>query len=136
MNALVTTTRGMDPDQWLDRKTVASLMGRDLDTVRRVQRENSLPTRTGPNNTTLLRLGDLIALNRIPASVLDPKISARDVADAIKARNELERLRAENALLRGKLAAGQETLDHFRAHLATQSEYIAVLRVQRAGKVA
>ena len=126
----------LNRDQWIDRKAAATLMHRDEDTVRRVQRENDLPTHTGPNNSTLLRLGDLIDLGRIPVSVLDPEIAARDVADAIALRKELEELRREHAMLLGKLGAHQETVDLLRAHLATQSAFIADLRAVRTGQAA
>ncbi len=130
------SVRGLDPDQWIDRKTAATLMDRDQDTVRRVQRENDLPTRIGPNNTTLLRLGDLIDLGRIPTSVLDPAVNVRDVADAIELRKQLDDLRREHAVLLGRLAAHQETVDLLRDHLATQTAFIADLRAVRTGTVA
>jgi hypothetical protein len=126
-----TPARGLNREQWLDRKTIAVLMGRDEDTVRRVQRENVLPTRSGPNNCVLLCLGDLIDLDRIPASVLDPQINAKDVADAILVRRELEDLRCQHAELLGRLGAHQDTLDLLRAHVATQNAFIADLRAAR-----
>ncbi|NLE72462.1 MAG: hypothetical protein GX609_10320 [Actinomycetales bacterium] len=123
-----TLTRGLDRDEWLDRPTLAKLMGKAEDTVRRIQREHQLPTRLGPNNCVLLRLGDFIDLGRIPTSVLDPQISAREVADAIALRAELEELRRAHAELLGRYAQHTELVADLRAHLATQAAYIADLR--------
>ena len=120
-------TRGLDRDQWLDRPTLATLMRKGEDTVRRIQREEQLPTRLGPNNCVLLRLGDLIELGRIPAGVLDPEISAREVADAIALRAELENLRCAHAELQGRHAQHEEATADLRAHLATQATFIAAL---------
>ena len=126
--ATTTLTRGLDRDQWLDRPTLATLMGKGEDTVRRIQRDHALPTRLGPNSCVLLRLGDFIDLGRIPAAVLDPQISAREVADAIALRAELEDLRRAHAELAGRYAQHTELVADLRAHLATQAAYIEDLR--------
>lgn len=120
-------TRGLDRDQWLDRPTLATLMGKGEDTVRRDQRDHQLPTRLGPNKCVLLRLGDFIDLGRIPASVLDPEISAREVADAIALRAELEDLRRAHAELLGREFGYEQAVADLRAHLATQAAFIAAL---------
>ncbi|WP_199424615.1 hypothetical protein [Actinotalea solisilvae] len=130
--ATATLTRGLDRDQWLDRPTLATLMGKVEDTVRRIQRDENLPTRLGPNNCVLLRLGDLIDLGRIPAAVLDPEISAREVADAIALRAELEDLRRVHAELLGRHTEHEQLVTDLRAHLATQAAFIADLRATTA----
>ena len=129
-----TTTRGHARDEWLDRTQAATLAGRSTDTIRRAQTNHQLTTRTGPNNTTLYNLGDLVDIGVVPASILDPEVAARAVADAHQVRAELERLRQSHAELVGRFATHQETTDLLRAHVATQAAYIADLRA--AGEVA
>lgn len=109
--ATVSLTRGLDREQWLDRPTLARLIGRGEDTVRRDQRDHQLATRIGPNNCVLLRLGDFIDLGRIPASVLDPDISAREVADAMALRAQLEDLRRAHAELVGRHAQDADVIE-------------------------
>lgn len=128
----VSLTRGLDRDQWLDRPTLADLMGKVEDTVRRVQRDHELTTRLGPNNYFLLRLRDFIDLGRIPVAVLDPEIGARQVADAIALRAELEHLRHAHAELAGRHSQHTELVADLRAHLVTQSTYIDDLRAAAA----
>lgn len=41
-----TTIRGLNRDEWLTRDEIAGLMGRTEDTVRRLQRDNALRTRS------------------------------------------------------------------------------------------
>ncbi len=60
-----TTIRGLNRDEWLTRDEIAGLMGRTEDTVRRLQRDNALRTRSGENGKVLLQLGDLIDLGKI-----------------------------------------------------------------------
>jgi hypothetical protein len=129
------TVRGFDRDEWLTREDLAQLMGRNIDTVRRVQRENALRTQTGNNGATLLRVGDLIDLGRIPASVLDPEVSARDVADAIALRRELEQVRAERCELAGRLAGYEERVRELQAHIATLNTLVGVLGLQSRAEV-
>lgn len=129
-----TTTRGHARDEWVDRTQAATLAGRHIDTIRRAQRTHQLTTKTGPNNTTLYNLGELVDVGAIPVSILDPEVAAREVADAHQVRAELGRLRQAHAELVGRFATHQETTDLLRAYVATQAAYIADLRA--AGEVA
>lgn len=125
----------MDRDEWLPREALAELGGCSLDTVRRVQRENSLATQTGANGTVLLRLGDLIDLGRVAASVLDPKVSGREVADAIALRREVEDLRIERATLSERLAACAKYEHLLQAQIATLTTVVDLLSGRDAGSV-
>lgn len=131
-----TTTRGHGRDEWIDRLQAATLAGRSTDTIRRAEPRHQLTTKTGPNNTVLYNLGELVDIGVIAASVLDPEVSAREVADAHQVRAELERLRQVHAELQGRYATHLETMDLLRAHVATQAAFIADLRAARADKAA
>lgn len=133
---LSTTTRGLNRDEWLTRDEIAGLMGRTEDTVRRLQRENALRARSGENGKVLLRLGDLIDLGKISESVLDPQVSAREVAEAVAVRRELQDVREERCELAGRLAAYEERVSELLAHIATLNTLISVLRSHRASEVA
>src|SRR5690606_32162283 len=97
---MTTPTTGRDREEWIDRTTAATLAGCAVDTIRRDQRDHTLTVRTGPNGSTLLRLGDLIDIGRVPATVLDPVTTARQVAEAAGLRRELTDLQVAHAELR------------------------------------
>lgn len=130
-----TTIRGLNRDEWLTRDEIAGLMGRTEDTVRRLQRDNALRTRSGENGKVLLRLGDLIDLGKISESVLDPQVSAREVADAVAVRRELQDVREERCELAGRLAGYEERVSELLAHIATLNTLVAVLKAQLAAEV-
>lgn len=122
-----TPITGRDRDEWIDRTTAATLAGCAIDTIRRDQRDHALPTRTGPNASTLLLLGDLIDIGRIPPAVLDPATTARQVAEAAGLRRQLTDLQIAHAELRGQTASLGQTISDLREHIATLTAYCHTL---------
>lgn len=122
-----TATRGHTREDWVDRKQAAILAGCHVDTIRRAEDSHQLTKRTGPNGSVLLNVGELTGVGVVPLSVLDPEISAREVAAAVAVRTELEDLRRAHAELVGRYGEHETLVADLRAHLATQAAFIALL---------
>lgn len=115
-------------EDWVDRTQAAALANKHPDTIRRAETRHQLTTRIGSNGSVLLNVGELVETGVIPASVLAPEVSAKDVANAHQVRAELENLRREHAALQGRYDAHQETIELLQSVIAGLKAHIADLR--------
>jgi hypothetical protein len=68
--------------------------------------------------------------------VLDPELSAKEVADAMALRRQLEETRAERSEFAGRLAGYEQRVSTLLAHIETQKRFLDVLLAQRPGVAA
>jgi len=108
-------------DDWLTRKEAAVLMGRSEDTVKRAIQRYGLATRTGDNNATLLRLGDLVDRGLIAADNLPA------AGNAAQTLADLRRVQAD-------LAAASQQLAAHAARLEERAGVIEQLKAQLSAK--
>lgn len=105
---MTNAARGLERDEWLTRDRLAELMGKDPDTVRRAEKQHSLQTWVGCERSCRPAAGRSRRHGQDPGSTLDPVSSAKEAADAMALRCELEPTRAERSELAGLLAGYEQ----------------------------
>jgi hypothetical protein len=105
-----------DAEQWISRADAAKLARCSEDTIKRDVRDHELETRPGPNGRVMLRVADLLGINRISPEDIPSGASAAGTA-------EVRRLQEQ-------LANAQRELGEVRGRLATRDELVTVLHEQ------
>lgn len=114
-------------DDRITRSEAALLAGCSEDTIKRDIKAHALQTTVGLGGKTMIRIGDLIDIDRISADVLGPGISGADAAALKAARTEVERLAVQCAKLEGRLEELTAVAADLRGQLKTKDQQLANL---------
>ena len=115
-------------EDWITRKEAAALMGCSEDTVKRTVKAHGLATRAGANHTTLLRVGDLVAVGKLAAETLPASgTSAQTLAALRRAEAELAAAREQVAALAARLEERAAGVEQLSVQLAAKDKQIDAL---------